>query len=95
MNDWNFCCECGIDGLPDGDSYCEECLAQYTMSDPRAMIYPSSMKGNAMSNRLDFEKAWLDVYFMMEDNAFDSSRVFYSKDGIVWCDGVKYAEVPF
>lgn len=38
MNDWNFCCECGIDGLPDGDSYCEDCLAEYTMSDPSAKV---------------------------------------------------------
>ena len=66
------------------------------MSDPRAILYPLSMKGNAMSDRLDFEKAWLDVYYMLEDNAFDSSRVFYSNErGIVWVEGVKYAEVPF
>ena len=44
---------------------------------------------------VDFEKAWLDVYYMMEDNAFDSSRVTYLDNGCLIADGVKYWEVPF
>ena len=30
-----------------------------------------------MKKSLDFEKAWLDIYWMLEDNAFDSSRIMY------------------
>jgi hypothetical protein len=43
---------------------------------------------------LDFEKAWLDVYFMLEDQAFDYSRVMYLDQDII-VDGVRWAEVPF
>ncbi len=43
---------------------------------------------------LDFEKAWLDIYFMLEDNAFDMSRVFYLRDSII-VDGKEWVEVPF
>jgi len=44
---------------------------------------------------LDFEHAWLDVYWMLEDEAFDSSRVFYTNGGSVIVDGIEYVEVPF
>lgn len=44
---------------------------------------------------LDFEHAWLDVYFMLEDNAFDQSKVFHSGDGSVWIGNSQFAEVPF
>ena len=44
---------------------------------------------------LDFEHAWLDIYSMLEDNAFDSSKVFHSNDGSVWIGKSQFAEVPF
>ena len=46
------------------------------------------------SRSLDFEKAWLDIYFMMEDQAFDYSRVMYLDEDII-VDGIRWAEVPF
>jgi hypothetical protein len=60
------------------------------MSDPNAKVIPMN---NKMS--LDFEHAWLDIYFMLEDNAFDSSRVFHSNDGSVWIGKSQFVEVPF
>lgn len=47
-----------------------------------------------MKMSIDFEKAWLDVYYMLEDNAFDYSRVMYL-DGDIIVDGVRWTEVPF
>ena len=44
---------------------------------------------------LDFEHAWLDIYFMLEDNAFDHSRVYHANDGTVWVGQTQFAEVPF
>lgn len=44
---------------------------------------------------LEFEHAWLDIYLMLEDNAFDSSKVFHSSDGTVWIGQTQFAEVPF
>ena len=44
---------------------------------------------------VDFEKAWLDVYFMMEDQAFDSSRIMLLDNGMAIANGVTYWEVPF
>ena len=48
-----------------------------------------------MKFSVEFEKAWLDVYYTLEDNAFDSTRCMYMDDGSLWADGVKYEEVPF
>lgn len=48
-----------------------------------------------MKMSLDFEKAWLDIYWMLEDNAFDSSRIMYLDHGMAIADGVKWMEVPF
>jgi hypothetical protein len=50
--------------------------------------------GPVASKSLEFEKAWLDVYFMLEDQAFDYSRVMYLDEDII-VDGVRWAEVPF
>jgi hypothetical protein len=54
--------------------------------------------GLRMKNKnfgLDFEKAWLDVYFMLEDEAFDNRRVMYVGTDCAIVDGVKMWEVPF
>jgi hypothetical protein len=54
--------------------------------------------GLRMKNKnfgVEFEKAWLDVYYMMEDNAFDHSRIMLLDDGMAIANGVKYWEVPF
>ena len=48
-----------------------------------------------MKMSLDFEKAWLDIYFMLEDNAFDSSHIMLLDNGMAIANGVKYWEVPF
>jgi hypothetical protein len=48
-----------------------------------------------MKMSIDFEKAWLDVYYMLEDNAFDYARCMYLDDGTLIVDGVRYEEVPF
>jgi hypothetical protein len=63
------------------------------MSDPHGMFLISTKKGKIMS--LDFEHAWLDIYFMLEDNAFDQSKVFHSNDGSVWIGKSQFVEVPF
>jgi hypothetical protein len=47
-----------------------------------------------MKMSVDFEKAWLDVYYTLEDNAFDYSRVMYLDEDII-VDGVRWTEVPF
>jgi len=44
---------------------------------------------------VEFEKAWLDNYYMLEDNAFDYARCMYLDDGTLIVDGVRYEEVPF
>jgi hypothetical protein len=44
---------------------------------------------------VEFEKAWLDVYYTLEDNAFDHSRIMLLDDGMAIANGVKYWEVPF
>ena len=41
--------------------------------------------------RVDFEKAWIDIYHMMPDNAFDYSRVMYLDEDII-VDGVRWTE---
>lgn len=43
---------------------------------------------------LDFEKAWLDVYHALPDNAFDYSRVMYLDEDII-VDGIRWMEAPF
>ncbi len=45
-----------------------------------------------MASSVDFEKAWLDIYFMMGDQAFDYSRVMYLDEDII-VDGVRWTEV--
>ena len=42
---------------------------------------------------VDFEKAWLDIYFMLEDNAMDSSRIMYLDDGTAIAGGARWEEV--
>ena len=44
---------------------------------------------------VEFEKAWLDIYYTLEDEAFDSTRVTYLDNGTLIADGVQYEEVPF
>jgi len=44
---------------------------------------------------VEFEKAWLDNYFMLEDQAMDHSRIMYLDNGIAIAGGVKWFEVPF
>jgi hypothetical protein len=54
--------------------------------------------GLRMKNKnfgIDFEKAWLDVYFTLEDEAFDNRRVMYVGTDCAIVDGVKMWEVPF
>ena len=48
-----------------------------------------------MKMSLDFEHAWLDIYYTFEDNAFDSSKVFYSNDGSIYIGETEFVEVPF
>ena len=40
---------------------------------------------------VDFEKAWIDIYYMMPDNAFDYSRVMYLDEDIM-VDGIRWKE---
>jgi hypothetical protein len=54
----------------------------------------TGLGGPEASRSLDFEKAWLDIYFMMEDQAFDYSREMYLDEDII-VDGMRWAEVPF
>jgi hypothetical protein len=54
----------------------------------------TGLGGPVASRSLDFEKAWLDIYFMMGDQAFDYSRVMYLDEDII-VDGMRWAEVPF
>lgn len=44
---------------------------------------------------VEFEKAWLDNYFMLEDQAMDHSRIMYLDNGMAIASGVTYWEVPF
>lgn len=44
---------------------------------------------------LDFEHAWLDIYYTFEDNAFDSSQVHYANNGSIYIGGTEFVEVPF
>ena len=46
-----------------------------------------------MKMTLDFEKAWLDIYFMLEDEAFDSTHIMYLDDGTAIAGGVRWEEV--
>ena len=48
-----------------------------------------------MKTSLDFEKAWLDVYYMMEDNAMDSRQIMYLDNGMAYAGGATWMEVPF
>lgn len=48
-----------------------------------------------MESKIDFEKAWLDVYYMLEDNALDHARCMYLDDGDIIVDGVRWSEVVF
>jgi hypothetical protein len=64
------------------------------MSDPHGNVIPIT-KGKKMKMSLDFEKAWLDIYWMLEDNAFDHSKVFHSNDGSIWIGKTQFVEVPF
>jgi hypothetical protein len=43
---------------------------------------------------VEFEKAWLDVYYTLEDEAFDYSRVMYVGQDII-VDQIRWSEVPF
>ena len=46
-----------------------------------------------MKMSLEFEKAWLDIYYMLEDNAMDSSRIMYLDDGTAMASGVRWEEI--
>ena len=48
-----------------------------------------------MKMSLNFEKAWLDIYYMLEDNAFDQSKVFHANDGTLWIGTQQFAPIPF
>ena len=48
-----------------------------------------------MKMSLDFEHAWLDIYYTFEDNAFDQSKVFHASDGSLWIGNTEFVEVPF
>ena len=47
-----------------------------------------------MKMGVEFEKAWLDIYYTLEDQAFDYSRVMYLDEDII-VDGVRWMEAPF
>ncbi len=70
----------------------------YTLPDPPEEIIIPISKGNKMS---ELNKAWRDVYYMLEDNAFDYvGKPFYNdKKGTIqlWNGSsfITYAEVPF
>lgn len=42
---------------------------------------------------LDFEKAWLDVYYTLEDEAFDSTHIMYLDNGMAIAGGARWEEV--
>jgi hypothetical protein len=44
---------------------------------------------------VEFEKAWIDVYFTLEDEAFDNRRIMYVGRDTAIVDGVEMMEVPF
>ena len=44
---------------------------------------------------LDFEHAWLDIYWMMEDNAFDHRWAYHANDGSIYIGTTQFVEVPF
>jgi acetoacetate decarboxylase len=44
---------------------------------------------------LDFEKAWMDIYFMMQDEAFDHTHIMYLDNGTAIAGGARWEEVPF
>ena len=44
---------------------------------------------------LDFEHAWLDIYHMLEDNAFDHRWAYHANDGSIYIGGTQFVEVPF
>lgn len=48
-----------------------------------------------MNMGVEFEKAWLDIYYALEDNAMDSSRIMYLDDETAMASGRRWAEVPF
>ena len=45
----------------------------------------------------ELNKAWRDVYYMLEDNAFDyvGKPIVNDNEGTLVFEGRKYAEVPF
>jgi hypothetical protein len=54
--------------------------------------------GVRMKNKnfgVEFEKAWIDVYFTLEDEAFDNRRIMYVGRDTAIVDGVEMMEVPF
>ena len=48
-----------------------------------------------MNMGVEFEKAWLDIYYALEDNAMDSSRIMYLDNGDAIASGTLWTEVPF
>ena len=48
-----------------------------------------------MKMSLVFEKAWLDNYFMLEDQAMHHSRIMYLDDGMAIASGALWMEVHF
>ena len=44
-----------------------------------------------MAMSIELEKAWIDIYHMMPDNAFDYSRVMYLDEDII-VDGIRWKE---
>jgi len=44
-----------------------------------------------MAMSIELEKAWIDIYNMMPDNAFDYSRVMYLDEDII-VDGIRWTE---
>jgi hypothetical protein len=63
------------------------------MSVPHGNVIPIK-KGNQMS---ELNKAWRDIYYMLEDNAFDyvGKPFVNDNEGTLTFEGRKYAEVPF
>lgn len=64
-------------------------------SNTTAFALATMSRGIKMKMSLNFEKAWLDIYYMLEDNAFDQSKVFHANDGTLWIGTQQFAPIPF
>lgn len=64
-------------------------------SNTTAIALATMSRGIEMKMSLDFEHAWLDIYSVFEENAFDHSKVFHANDGSLYIGKTQFVEVPF